>query len=55
MERIWKTIFVIVKHNLDRLVRSLLAKVGANVQMDMDGMATNVSTVCPMDMMPVMI
>ena len=54
MERIWKTIFVIVKHNLDRLARSLLVKVGANVQMDMDGMATNVSIAYLEDMMAAM-
>ena len=48
-------ISVIAKHSLVKLAHFLLVKVVVNVQMDMDGMATNVSTVCPMDMMPVMI
>ena len=54
MERICKTISVIVKHNLDKLAHFLLVKVDANVLMDMVGMVTNVSTACLKDLMAVM-
>ena len=54
MERICKTISVIVKHNLDKLAHFLLVKVDANALMDMDGMVPNVLTACLKDMMEAM-